>query len=166
MFQSFIGVDFWTALAVLINTLILYYVLKKFLFVPVMKMIEARQAEIDSMYQDAATARENALTMEAEYKEKLSVAAETGANMVKEAVARGQLREEEILRQASNQASALLEKANQDIALEKKKAINDAKDEISGIAMSIAEKVVGRELNAKDHEALVDSFIDRLGDQV
>ena len=166
MFQSFIGVDFWTALAVLINTLILYYVLKKFLFVPVMKMIEARQAEIDGMYQEANDARDSALSMEAEYKEKLSVAAETGANMVKEAVERGQLREEEIIRQANAQASALLEKANQDIALEKKKAINDAKDEISGIAMSIAEKVVGRELNAKDHAALVDSFIDRLGDQV
>ena len=166
MFQSFIGVDFWTALAVLINTLLLYYVLKKFLFVPVMKMIEERQAEIDGMYLDAANARENALSMESEYKEKLSAAAETGANMVKEAVARGQRREEEIIRQANAQASALLEKASQDIALEKKKAINDAKDEISGIAMSIAEKVVGRELNEADHAALVDSFIDRLGDQL
>ena len=118
------------------------------------------------MYLDAANARENALSMESEYKEKLSAAAETGANMVKEAVARGQRREEEIIRQANAQASALLEKASQDIALEKKKAINDAKDEISGIAMSIAEKVVGRELNEADHAALVDSFIDRLGDQL
>lgn len=166
MFQSFIGVDFWTALAVLINTLLLYYVLKKFLFVPVMKMIEERQAEIDGMYLDAANARENALNLESEYKEKLSVASETGANMVKEAVARGQLREEEIIRQANAQAQAIMAKANQDIALEKKKAINDAKDEISGIAMSIAEKVVGRELNAQDHADLVDSFIDRLGDQL
>lgn len=166
MFQSFIGVDFWTALAVLINTLLLYYVLKKFLFVPVMKMIEERQAEIDGMYLDAANARENALSLESEYKEKLSVASETGDNMVKEAVARGQLREEEIVRQANAQAQAIMAKANQDIALEKKKAINDAKDEISGIAMSIAEKVVGRELNAQDHADLVDSFIDRLGDQL
>ena len=166
MFQSFIGVDFWTALAVLINTLLLFYVLKKFLFVPVMKMIEDRQAEIDGMYKDATDARDSALSMEAEYKEKLSVAAETGDNMVKEAVARGQLREEEIIRQANAQAQAILAKASQDIALEKKKAINDAKDEISGIAMSIAEKVVGRELNAQDHADLVDSFIDRLGDQL
>ena len=166
MFQSFIGVDFWTALAVLINTLLLFYVLKKFLFVPVMKMIEDRQAEIDGMYKDATDARDSALSMEAEYKEKLYVAAETGDNMVKEAVARGQLREEEIVRQANAQAQAILAKASQDIALEKKKAINDAKDEISGIAMSIAEKVVGRELNAQDHADLVDSFIDRLGDQL
>ena len=50
--------------------------------------------------------------------------------------------------------------------MEKKKAINDAKDEISDIAMAIAEKVVGRELNAADQEKFVDSFIDELGDQV
>ena len=166
MFESFIGVDFWTALFVLLNTLAIYFVARKYLFVPVMNMITARQAEIDQLYLDAANARENALDMEAEYQKKLSAAAETGDNMVKEAVARGQRREEEIIRQANAQASALLEKASQDIALEKKKAINDAKDEISGIAMSIAEKVVGRELNQADHEALVDSFIDRLGDRL
>jgi len=166
VFQSFIGVDFWTALAVLINTLLLFYVLKRFLFAPVMKMIEERQAEIDGLYKDAADAREAALSMESEYKEKLSVATETGDKLVKEAVVRGQLREEEILRQANAQAQAMMAKASQDIALEKKKAINDAKDEISGIAMSIAEKVVGRELNAQDHADLVDSFIGRLGDQL
>jgi F-type H+-transporting ATPase subunit b len=49
--------------------------------------------------------------------------------------------------------------------MEKKKAINDAKDEISGMAIAIAEKVVGRELNAQDHAQLVDAFIDELGEQ-
>ena len=52
-----------------------------------------------------------------------------------------------------------------DAAMEKKKAINDAKDEIAEIAMSIAGKVVAREINAKDQAALVDHFIDELGDK-
>ena len=64
------------------------------------------------------------------------------------------------------EADAIRNKASADIAQEKKKAINDAKDEISVIAMAIAGKVVGRELNARDQENLVDSFIDELGDQV
>jgi F-type H+-transporting ATPase subunit b len=83
---------------------------------------------------------------------------------VKEAVARGQAREEEILRQANAEASAIMDKAAADIALEKKKAINDAKDEISELAMAIAEKVVGREINEADQTKLVNSFIDELGD--
>lgn len=165
MFESFIGVNFWTALFVLLNTVVLYLVLKRFLFVPVMNMIKSRQEEIDTMYLQADAAKEEALALEAEYREKLSQAALTGERMVKEAVQRGQTRQEEILRQANLEASAILEKASADITREKKKALNDAKDEIADIAMSIAEKVVGRELNGQDHSALVDGFIDRLGEQ-
>lgn len=165
-FESFIGVNFWTALFVLLNTIALFIVLKKYLFVPVMKMIEDRQKEIDDMYSDAGSARSNALALEAEYKEKLLAATETGERLVKEAVARGQSREEEIIREANAEANAIREKAAADIAMEKRKAINDAKDEISGMAMAIAGKVVERELTAADQDKLVDQFINALGDQV
>ena len=163
---EFLNINFFTALFTLVNTVVLFLVLKKFLFKPVMKMIQDRQKEIEDMYADADCAQANAKAMEAEYKQKLSVASETGERIVKEAVARGQAREEDIIRQANAEASAILDKASADIALEKKKAINDAKDEISDMAMAIAEKVVGRELNARDHAKLVDSFIDELGEQV
>ena len=166
MFESFLGVNPWTALFILLNTLTIFFVAKKFLFGPVMQMIEDRKQEIDSIYEQADTAKTEAQALEAEYKQKLSVASETSERIVKEAVARGQKREEEIIRQANAEVSAMLEKASADIAMEKKKAINDAKDEISDIAMAIAEKVVGRELNAADQEKLVDSFINELGDQV
>ena len=166
MFESFIGVNFWTALAVLINTLIIFFVGKHFLFGPVKNMIDSRQKEIDTMYAEADEAKEQAAAMQREYEEKLSVAAATSEKIVKDAVTRGQKREEEILRQANAEASAILEKANADIAQEKKKALNDAKNEISGIAMAIAEKVVGRELNENDQKDLIDSFIDGLGETV
>jgi F-type H+-transporting ATPase subunit b len=104
--------------------------------------------------------------MEAEYKQKLSAAQATSERLVKEAVARGQSREEEIIRSANAEAAAILDKAAADIAQEKRKAINDAKDEISDLALAIAGKVVGRELNAADQAKLVDDFIDGLGDNV
>ena len=166
MFQEFIGVDFWTALFVLLNTLTLFYVASKFLFVPMKELIDSRQREVDEMYEAANQAKADAKAMEAEYKQKLSVAQETSDRLVKEAVARGVSREEEIIRQANAEADAIREKAAADIAQEKKKAINDAKDEISGLALAIAGKVVGRELTAADQSALVDRFIDELGDQV
>ena len=165
-FESFVGVNFWTALFTLLNFLALFFVLKHFLVGPVIKIIQDRQKEIDDMYASAGNAEQQAKLMEAEYREKLSAAAETGERIVKEAVVRGQAREEEILRQANAEASAIMTKAAADIALEKKKAVNDAKDEISGIAIAIAEKIVGRELNADDQAQLVDSFINGLGDQV
>ena len=163
---SFIGVDFWTALFTLLNFLAVLYVGKRFLWGPVMKMITDRQEEIDKLYADAGAAKENALAMQTEYQEKLAAAAQTSEQMVLDAVARGQKREEEILQQAHQQAQAMLEKANADIRQEKKKALNDAKDEISDLAMAIAAKVVDRELQEQDHQRLVNEFIDQLGDDV
>ena len=162
-FQDFIGVDLWTALFVLLNTLTVIFVGTKFLFKPVMNMIESRQKEIDDLYLDAGQAKEQAQAMQKEYQQKLSDAHATSEQIVRDAVSRGQAREEEIIRQANADASAMLDKAVADIALEKKKAINDAKDEIAGIALEIAGKVVGRQLSDADQTKLVDQFIDELG---
>ena len=163
---SFIGIDFWTAMFTLLNFLAVFFVGKHFLWGPVMKIITDRQKEIDDMYAEADSARTSAKALEEEYQAKLSVAAQTSEKMVRDAVARGQAREEEILRHANQRAEAMLEKASADIQQEKKKALNDAKDEISDLALAIAAKVVDRELTAADHDRLVDQFIDDLGGSV
>ena len=159
--QGFISFDIWTALFVLLNTVTMFLVLKHFLFQPVLKIIKDRQDEIDGMYRDADEAKASADALEAEYQQKLSVAAQTGERIVREAVER----EEEIIRQANAEAAAIMDKAVADIAQEKKKALNDAKNEISGLAMAIAEKVVGHVLTDGDQADLVEKFIDELGDE-
>ena len=164
--EGFISFNTWTALFTLLNTITLFLVLRHFLFKPVMKMIKDRQEEIDTMYREADEAKSAADALEAEYQQKLSVAADTSERIVKEAVDRGRQREEEIIRQANADASAIRSKAAADIAQEKKKALNDAKDEISGMAIAIAEKVVGRQINEADQDKLVDEFIDQLGEQL
>ena len=164
-FEGFIGVNFWTALFVLLNTLAIFFVARKYLFGPVHKMITDRQKEIDGMYEDAGKAKEEAENRAQEYAQKLSEAQATSERLVKEAVERGQRREEEIVRQASEEATAILDKAAHDVQREKKKAVNDAKNEISSMAVAIAEKIVGRELNEKDQQRMVDEFISELGDK-
>ena len=164
-FESFIGINPWTALFVLLNFLLLFFVAKKFLFVPVKKMIDNRQQEIDDMYAQAQSAQDSAKALEAEYESKLSSAQETSDRLVKEAVARGKSREEEIIRQATKEADAIREKASADIAREKKQAVSEAKNEISSLAMEIAGKVVGESLDAARQEKLVDSFLEELGEQ-
>lgn len=164
-FEAFVGVNFWTALFVLLNTLTIYFVAKKFLFKPVMEMIQNRQKEIDDMYAEADAAKANAEAMEAEYKSRLADAQETSDTLVKEAMARGKNREEEIVRQANREADAIREKATQDIAREKQKALNDAKDEISSIALEIAGKVIGESMDGEKQQKLVDNFLAELGEQ-
>ena len=164
--QGFISFDTWTALFILLNTVTMFLVLKHYLFQPVLKMIQERQDEIDNMYDEADKAKASADALQAEYQQKLAVAADTSERIVKEAMARGQSREEEIIRQANAEAAAIMDKAAADIAQEKKKAINDAKDEISGMAMAIAEKVVGRELKTEDQNKLFDEFLSELGEDL
>ena len=163
--EGFISFNTWTALFVLLNTITMFLVLKKFLFKPILKMIQDRQQEIDDMYADADKAKTDACLMQEEYRLKLSEATATSEKIVKDAVARGQSREEEIIRLANREADAIRQKAAADINREKRKAINDAKDQICVIAVDIAGKVVGREINAQDQAQLVDSFIAELGDE-
>ena len=74
-------------------------------------MIDSRQKEIDDMYDAAGQAKSSADALESEYRLKLSAAAETSERMVKEAVTRGQNREEEIIRKANEEAAAIIRSA-------------------------------------------------------
>ena len=163
---EFLNINVFTALFTLVNTVILFVVLKKFLWGPVMKIIADRQQEIDDMYADADQAKTQAQQLRTEYEGKLAEAQLTGDRLVKEAMARGQQRQEEILRLANAEADAVRRKAEADIAREKKKAVDEAKSEIADLAMDIAGKVVVHSLDKSGHSALVDRFIDQLGDGV
>ena len=149
-FEAFLGVNPWTALFTLLNFLLVLYVGKRFLYGPVMKMIQDRQNEIDDMYAKADAAKTDAAKLRDTYQQQLSQAQSESDRIVKEATLRAQNREEEILRKAAADADAIRDKAIADIAQEKKKAVNDAKNEISGLAMAIAGKVVERELTQAD----------------
>ena len=163
-FESFIGVNFWTALFTLLNFLAVFFVAKHFLIGPVMQLIQSRQKEIDDLYADADSAKAEAQALQEEYQQKMDDAQAESRRIVQESVVRGQAREEDIVRQANKQAATMLEKARVDIMQEKKKAINDAKNEISDLALAIAAKVVEREVNEADRSRLVSQFIDGLGD--
>lgn len=163
-FESFVGIDPWTALFTFCNMMITFAVLKKFLFKPVKKMIDDRQTEIDTMYADADAAKQKAAELEQEYQQHLQSIRDERDTLLREATARAQKREEEIVGEARAEAATLRAAAEADIAQERKKAVNDLKNEIGGIAVDIAGKVVEREINETDHKALIDEFIRNVGD--
>lgn len=162
-FESFVGVNFWTMIFAWVNLLILYLLFKKFLFVPVKNMIDARQKEIDDMYSSAESAKKNAEQLQAQYRDKISHAEEESEEIVKKAVRRAQLKEEEILKEANVQAERTLERAQEQIALEKKQAINDVKDQVSQMAIGIASAVIERDVSESEHKELIDDFIGNMG---
>ena len=158
-FENFIGLNPWTALFMLCNLVIVFLVFRKFLFKPVQKMIDDRQKEIDELYADGEAKRQEAERLHADYSAQLAGAREESQQLLREAHTSAQQQ-----REAKADAGALKEKAQADIELEKKKARNEVKDEVASMALEIAERVVGRELNAEDHTALVEDFLRDMGD--
>ena len=163
-FENIIGVNPWTALFTFCNMLITFAVLKKFLFKPVKKMIDDRQNEIDSLYEDAAKAKKEAQALEEQFRQHLSEANQEREEILREATQRAQQREKEIVDAARTTANAMRLKARADIAQERKKALNEIKNSISDIAIDIAEKVTEKEIDAHKHTALIEDFIQKMGD--
>ena len=164
LYQALITLDGWTFLAQICNLMIQLFIFKKFLLKPIKQVIADRKAKADSEIADAQKLRTEAEAMKAEYEQNLqnarAEANEIVSNAQKTATARG----EEIVGEARAQAAALKQKAEADIAQERKKAVNEVKDEIGGIAMEIASKVVEREISEKDHKDLIDEFIKNVGE--
>ena len=164
LYQALITLDGWTFLAQICNLMIQLLIFKKFLLNPVKNVIAERKAKADSQIADATKLRTEAEAMKAEYEQNLQNARAEANQIVARAQKTATARGEEIVGEARAQAAALKQKAEADIAQERKKAVNEVKDEIGGIAMEIASKVVEREISEKDHKDLVDEFIKNVGE--
>ena len=164
LYQALITLDGWTFLSQICNLMIQLLIFKKFLLKPIRQVIADRKAKADSEIADAQKLRTEAEAMKAEYEQNLQNARTEANQIVAAAQKTATARSEEIVGEARAQAAALKQKAEADIAQERKKAVNEVKDEIGGIAMEIASKVVEREISEKDHKDLIDEFIKNVGE--
>ncbi len=157
-----ISLNVWHIVASIANLLLLMLILKKFLWKPVKKVLAERQNQVDEIYRTAEKAAEAAESDKALYSEKLAGARAEAESIVKAATARADRQSDEIIEAANKKAADTIRKAEAELEQEKKKAMNDLKNEISDISVAIASGIVDREINADDHKELIDSFIDKL----
>lgn len=159
-----ISVNIWSILISLANLVIIFLLLKKLLFKPVKKTLAARQAQVDKIYDDAAAAKKTAEADRAEYEQKLADVKAEAEEILTDARERADRMSEEIIGDAKDKAQAKLERAEEEIAQEKKKAMTELKDDVSALSVDIAEKLLGREIDEKDHAELIDKFISEVDD--
>ena len=164
-FLNLVSIVPWEMVAQLLNLLILTLLVKKFLFKPVQNIIAQRQQAADAMLVEAKTAKEEAQTAKAEYEKSIAGAKDEAAQIVEEATRAASRRSEQLMSEAADSARRMKERAETEIEQERKKALNDVKDEIGGMALDIASKVVEREISEKDHRQLIDEFIQNVGEQ-
>ena len=162
--QELVGIVPWTFIAQLCNLFIQVYLIKRFLFKPVNEMLEKRRAKADAEIRDAEQAKSEAQAIKAEYEQNMLEARTQANDLIATAKKTASLQSEEMLKQAESQAAAIRAKAEKDIEQEKKKAVSEIKDEIGGLAMEIAGKVIEREISEQDHEKLISDFISNVGE--
>lgn len=163
IYQAFVSIGWWEILVTMCNTLITFLIIKKLLFKPVKKMLAAREQEVQAMYGAAEQTQSEAESLRQEYTERLSQAKAEAAEIVGSATRRAAVRSEEILRESSQQAAAMMKKAENTIEQERKKAMNELKDEVAGLSVMIASKVVERDVKQADHDRFIEEFIDKVG---
>ena len=164
-YQSLVAFEGWTFIAQILNLFIQMYLFKRFLFKPIQKILAQRQQEVDNIYADADSAKKDAESAKAEYEGHLLTARTEAEAITERAVKNAQTRSDAMLASAQSEAAAMREKASRDIELERRKAMNEMKREISGLAVEIASKVAEKEIDEKQHEALIERFIDELGEE-
>ncbi|MCI7735775.1 MAG: F0F1 ATP synthase subunit B [Clostridiales bacterium] len=162
--QKFISIAPWTMIFQLINLLILMVAFKKFLFKPVMAILEKRRAEIEGHYEEAEKAENDAKTMKADYEEKMAGAREEADRVIRTATESANAMSQSIVSDAREQAGQIKRRAESEIEMERRKAFDEVKGELSGIALDIAQQVIEREVKEKDHEAFINEFIENVGE--
>lgn len=159
-----ISVNIWQILISLANLTILFLLLKKFLYKPVTKMLQERRDQIDKDYSDASLAKQSAEAKDAELTSRLDNAKAEAEGIVNEAADVAKARGDKIVTEARATADGIIRQAQEDAELERKRVGETIKEQIVEVSTALAEKMLEREVNADDHKALIDDFIDKIGE--
>jgi F-type H+-transporting ATPase subunit b len=162
---DFLTINTGDLIFTLINTLILFLIIKHFLFGRVNKILEERSKTVSDTYKNADEANEKAHELEKQYAELMAGAKEKSAQIISDATKKAQRHSDEIVMQAKSEASAIKAKADEDIERQRQRAVNQIRDEISDIAVAVAEKLVEREIDSEDNDRLISEFLESVGER-
>jgi F-type H+-transporting ATPase subunit b len=159
-----ISVNLWHILISLANLILIFLIVKKFLFKPVRELFAKRQAELDHQYAAADAAEKQAQEHKAAWEKKLQSANEEADGIIKDATDAAKYRATQIVEEANAKAAGIQSRAEAEALLTQKRAEEEIKKEIVEVSSAIAEKMLEREINEADHRALIDAFLDEIGE--
>ncbi len=159
-----ISVNLWQILISLCNLVIIFLILKKFLFKPIRNVIASRQAKIDADYAEAEEAKKQAYADKAQWEATLATANAEAQKILDTAHTNASRRSEAMLGLARDKADIIVRRAKEDAELEQRKAKEQIKHDLADVSVLLTEKMLDREINADDHRELIDSFIETIGE--
>ncbi len=162
--QQIITVNLWQVVISLCNLCVLFLIVRRFLYKPVKRVLAQRQAHVDGVYEEADEARRAAEKDRADWAEKMTHAREEADAIVQRASENAARSTDVILSDARSQADGIVRQAEEEARLTQLRAEEGIRREIAGVSTQLAEKLLGREINERDHRSLIDSFIDQMED--
>lgn len=160
-----IEVQMWQVIFTIINVLILFWFLKRFLFVPVKTMMDNRTKEVGDSILMAEAKNKEAEQMLEEYKLKIADAHVESREIVQKATINAEKRADEILTQAKDESQKIKDRAYKDIELEKDKAFRSIKNDVAEMAVLATEKLIGKTIDPDTNKTLIDDVINEIGDE-
>lgn len=154
----------WTYVMTIVNAIIMFFIMKKFLFKPMQKFMNEREEAIKKQYSDAQTAEDKAKDFKEKYESKLADSEAEGEEIIRQYTDRAQLRASEIVGEAEQTAESMKAKAEKQIDSEVKKAVHVLRSELSELSIMAASRIMEKEITAGDHVTIVDKVIEEVGD--
>jgi len=156
---STFGVDWKLLIAQLINFFVLFFVLKRYAYGPIVKMLDERKDKIEKGIKDSEAATKKLAEMEQREKETLAAAREEAQKIMKIAEETGKNVQADIIATAHQEAEKMIEDAKKKIEGEKEKLIHEVKAEISGLVVMATEKILNEKIDANKDKELIEKSI-------
>lgn len=152
-----------TILFTLLNALILFWFLRKVLFVPTTTFMENRTNSISNQLEDAKQKQEAASSLKSEYEQKLISAEVEGKKVVEDYKTKALSVSDELIEEAKKEASLIRERAKADAEREMERAKDEIKTQIITLSLLAASKSMGDQLDTEKHHVLIQEFINKVG---
>ena len=152
------GLFVWTIL----TFLLLLTVLTKFAWKPLLKMLKDREDLIRSSLEDAEKAQTELANLNAEREEIINKARSEAQSILSEGKVAASKLKDETLKAAKDQAKSILTDAEKQIRIEKHKAIEEIKSEVVDLSLSVAAKLIKKNISREDNQALIDESLENV----
>lgn len=146
-----------------LNLLILFFVLRKVLFKPVMEFMDKRTKSIEDSIADAEKQKGEAMEMKTTYEAQLKAAKVESKNIIDSAVAKAVAQQENMLDEARCQSEELLAKAREEIEFEREQLLKGVRNEVASLAFAAASRILDANMDTESNRQLIDKFIDEAG---
>lgn len=159
-----LGINWGLLIAQLFNVIILVVLLSRFLYKPVLNMLNERTQRIQESLSQADQMKQQLARSQTDYETELGRARQEAAGIVSQAQERAKVQEVEIVAQARQEADRIRAEARQQSLQERDQMLRDLKGQMAALVTATAEKVLGAELKT-NHTQLIDESLAQLGRQ-